>query len=184
MSYRIPRLASVVRNVVSDTITNRVSDPRIHRFTSVTRVELSADLKFADVYVSVMGTDAQARTTMKGLESARGMVQSRLARRLTTRQCPLVRFHLDMGIKLGIETIRRLDEEFAHDRDAQMEADDDGSDTAPDPDEPRSDDDGDSGDSDRESAGRREPRSGDCGPADSGDDESNDGEGADFGADT
>jgi ribosome-binding factor A len=96
--------------VVSDAIANRVSDPRIIRLTSVTRVELSADLKLADVYVSVMGSENESRTTMRGLQSARGMIQSRLAKRLSTRQCPSIRFHLDKGIKIGIETIRMLDE--------------------------------------------------------------------------
>jgi ribosome-binding factor A len=103
------RVAHIVRDVVSDAIANRVSDPRIHRFTSVTRVELTADLHYADVHVSVMGTDAESQTTMTGLASARGMIQTRLAKRLDIRQCPILRFHLDLGIKIGIETIRMID---------------------------------------------------------------------------
>ncbi len=99
-----------MRDVVSDAIANRVSDPRVSRFTSVTRVEVSVDLRMANVYVSVMGTEAEATTTMKGLQSARGMIQTRLARRLDMRQCPILRFHLDHGLKSAIETIRRIDQ--------------------------------------------------------------------------
>jgi ribosome-binding factor A len=113
MSYRLQRVAHIIRDVVSDAIANRVSDPRVHRFTSVTRVEVSTDLRFADVHVSVMGTETESQTTMKGLQSARGMIQTRLAKRLEIRQCPLLRFHLDKGIKIGIETIRTLDEVLA-----------------------------------------------------------------------
>ncbi len=108
MSHRLARLAYIVRHVVSDAITNRVSDPRISPFTSITRVELSQDLKFTDVFVSVMASETECLTTMKGLQSARGMIQTRLAKRLETRQCPHLRFHLDMGIKIGIETVRAM----------------------------------------------------------------------------
>jgi len=109
MSHRKDRLAHVVRDIVSDAILNRVSDPRVNELTSVTRVELSADLKVATVYVSVMGTDIDARTTMRGLQSARGMIQTRLARRLNIRQCPSIRFHLDEGIKRAIEIFQKID---------------------------------------------------------------------------
>ncbi len=114
MSYRSERLSNVVRNVVSDAIAHRIWDPRVSHFTSVTRVELSGDLRFADVYVSVMGTDSEARKTMKGLESARGMIQTCLARSVDLRQCPLLRFHLDTGLKTAMETHRLLEEVRGH----------------------------------------------------------------------
>lgn len=110
MSYRPERVANLVRDVVSDAIAGRLSDPRIQRFTSVTRVEMSGDLRYANVYVSVMGTDVEARTTMMGLDSARGMIQGMLAKRLDMRTCPALRFHLDRGLKIAIDTIRRIDE--------------------------------------------------------------------------
>lgn len=113
MSHRIGRIAHIVRDVVSDAIANRLSDPRIHRFTSITRVELSPDLKFAHVHVSVMGTEAEGLTTMRGLESARGAIQSRLARSLDLRTCPMLKFHLDVGLKKAAEIIRQIDEAMA-----------------------------------------------------------------------
>lgn len=110
MSHRIGRLAHVVRDVVSDSIANHVWDPRVCRFTSVTRVELSVDKRIANVFVSVMGSEADAKRTMQGLQSARGMIQTRLAHQLDIRQCPILRFHLDVGIKVAIETFRQLQE--------------------------------------------------------------------------
>ncbi|MFQ5412668.1 MAG: 30S ribosome-binding factor RbfA [Phycisphaerae bacterium] len=124
MSHRRDRLAHVVRDVVSDAIANRVSDPRVKEMTSVTRVEMSADLKIAAVYVSVMGTETEARTTLRGLHSARGMIQTRLARTLNIRQCPSIQFHLDPGIKRALATIRRIDALGAEARDGQPLADD------------------------------------------------------------
>ena len=110
MSYRIARVSHVIRDVVSDAIANRIWDPRVNHFTSVTRVEVSPDLRLATIFVSVMGTDTEARTTLQGLQSARGMIQTRLARRLNTRHCPIIRFHLDEALKAGIEAARRIEE--------------------------------------------------------------------------
>ncbi len=109
MSRRKDRLSHVIRDVVSDAIANRVSDPRISSLTSVTRVEMSPDLKIADVHVSVMGEDADARTTLRGLTSARGMIQTRLARKLNIRQCPMIRFRLDAAFKGELETLRQIE---------------------------------------------------------------------------
>jgi ribosome-binding factor A len=96
--------------VVSDCIANRISDPRVSRFTSVTRVEVAPDLRMANVYVSVMGEESEGRTTMKGLESATGLIQSRVARSLDLRQAPIVRLHLDLSLKRAAEVIGLINE--------------------------------------------------------------------------
>jgi ribosome-binding factor A len=108
-------LAHLVRDVVSDAISNRISDPRVSRFTSVTSVRISPDMRVADVHVSVMGDEQNGLTTMKGLDSARGLIQSRLARQIRMRTCPSVRFHLDLGIKKAIETYQSLSD-IAHEK--------------------------------------------------------------------
>ncbi|MHC4441430.1 MAG: 30S ribosome-binding factor RbfA [Planctomycetota bacterium] len=109
-SYRPERVANVIRSVVSDAIVTKLSDPRIQPMTSVTRVEVSGDLEYAKIWVSVMGTSAAQRRTIEGLQSARGYVQGLLARRLPIRQCPRIVFHLDESIKRAAETIRMIDE--------------------------------------------------------------------------
>lgn len=110
MSHRPQRIANVVREVVSDAIANRISDPRVSTLTSVTRVEMTRDLHFADVFVSVIGEVAEGATTMKGLNSARGLIQKLVARRLDIRTCPHVRLHLDEGLKRAAETIDRINQ--------------------------------------------------------------------------
>lgn len=108
MAFRKERVSHFIRDVVSDAISNRIADPRVSRFTSVTRVEVSPDMKTAHVYVSVMGDERDGPRTMKGLESARGMIQSRLAKDINLRQCPAIRFHLDPGIKKAIDTFNLM----------------------------------------------------------------------------
>ena len=108
--YRAEKVASEIRNTVGDAIVNHLSDPRISRFASVTRVSVSADLAVANVYVSVLGDDAEQRKTLAGLQHARGHLQGMIAKRLRIRQCPEIRLHLDESIKRGNETIRVIEE--------------------------------------------------------------------------
>ena len=112
-SYRPQRVSNVVREVVSDAIANKLNDPRIAPFSSVTRVEVSRHLEYARVYVSVMGPPEVQRRTMKGLESALGVVQRLVAGELRIRQCPRLSFHLDESIKRAAETIKIINETMA-----------------------------------------------------------------------
>jgi ribosome-binding factor A len=102
--------------VVGDAIANRLHDPRIEPMSSVTRVDVSADLEHVRIWVSVMGNEAAQRRTIDGLQSARGHVQRLVARQLPLRQCPKIAFRLDESIKRGMETIRIIEESVAEDR--------------------------------------------------------------------
>jgi len=131
---RQKRLEGVIRLVVSDALQNRLSDPRLDRIASVTRIRLSPDLSFADVYISVMGSDGQQRAFMRGLMRAGGFVQSLVARKLTTRTCPVLRFHLDQSLKKGFETIQKIDaamSEMAERQASQVPDDEDNRHAAP-----------------------------------------------------
>jgi ribosome-binding factor A len=110
MSRRQEKVASVVRRVVGQAIAQQLHDPRISSMTSVTRVEITGDLQFATVWVSVMGTEGEQRATMAGLQHAQPRLQSLLSRALPMRQCPSLRFKLDESIKRGFETLRLIDQ--------------------------------------------------------------------------
>jgi ribosome-binding factor A len=110
-----------MQQVIGEAITRRLSDPRISRMTSVTRVEVSKDIQYADVYVSVMGSEAQARTTLRGLEAAYGKLQSLVADALPIRQVPILRLHLDESIKKGFETIQLIEKSMDEIRQREAE---------------------------------------------------------------
>ena len=112
-SYRPQRVANVIREVVSEAIAGKLSDPRIGPMVSVTRVEVSPDLEHAKVYFSVMGTPNAERRTMQGLQSAIGVVQRMVAHELSIRQCPKLSFHLDETIKRTAEIMRIINETMA-----------------------------------------------------------------------
>ncbi len=109
-SYRPDKVASVIREIVGDMIANHLQDPRISRFASVTRVEVSGDLAVAKVYISVLGSESDERTTMRGLQNARGRLQGAVARGVSVRQCPQLQLQLDGSLKKAAEICRIIDE--------------------------------------------------------------------------
>ena len=62
MAYRKKeKMARVIKEAVSDIIQNRMQDPRIEGFVSITEVTMPDDMRHADVYISVMGADEKAQ---------------------------------------------------------------------------------------------------------------------------
>jgi ribosome-binding factor A len=114
-SHRSLRVAEAIREVVSSAILFEVSDPRVSGVT-VLHAEVASDLHAATVFVSIMGTDTEQRLAMKGLQSASGFLQARVAARLQTRTTPHLTFKRDVGIKKSIEMSKMIDEALAADR--------------------------------------------------------------------
>jgi ribosome-binding factor A len=100
-SRRVRRVASVIREVVSETLVTQLSDPRL-AFVTVTGVDVSPDMRTADVRVSVMG-DARAQAACLGaIQHAHGRLQERVAGALATKFCPILRFHRDDSVKRSV----------------------------------------------------------------------------------
>jgi len=127
---RAARVAERIREEASQIILYELQDPRIGLVT-VTKVDISADLRYATVYVSVLGAEGTRRTTLRGLESARGLIQRRIGRSLRLRDTPILRFEFDPSIENAIASSRVLDQLAAE----RAERDDDagGCDTDADP---------------------------------------------------
>ena len=104
---REDQLSGVITRELSDLIHTRMKDPRIG-FASITGVELSHDLRYANVYVSVLGSKEDQRETMRGLGSATGFLRHELAQRLTIRHVPEIAFHLDESIARGARVMDLL----------------------------------------------------------------------------
>jgi ribosome-binding factor A len=128
-SRRVLKCAEAIREVVSMAILMELKDPRI-RDVTVTYVEVSADLRNAKVHVSVMGDEGKQKLSLRGLNSAAGFLQTKIAKRIDTRYTPKLQFVLDQGVKRSIEVSRILGELFPRDteaerRDAEEVQDDD-----------------------------------------------------------
>lgn len=97
----------MIREVVSSAILFELRDPRIKNVT-VLGADVSPDLRYASVRVSVMGDEKEASLTMHGLNSARGFLQSKVAEYIKSRYTPELRFVLDDGIKKSIQASQLL----------------------------------------------------------------------------
>ena len=100
MTLRREKLQELFKEETSAILQRRLRDPRIG-FVSVMDVELSADLRHAKIFVSVLGDEEAKRRTMEGLERATGFVRSELGRRVNLRYTPEILFRLDDSIERG-----------------------------------------------------------------------------------
>lgn len=116
MSIRIERLKELIREESAELITSHLSDPRIG-FCTVTRVDLTNDLSYATIHVSVFGDEAQKRTTLRGLQDARGLIQRHIASRMKTRTTPHVNIELDESIERTFHILDKIKEARASDPD-------------------------------------------------------------------
>lgn len=82
-------------------------DPRVQGVT-VTHVEVSGDLRYAKVHVSVLGDERQQKLCLHGLQSSAGFLQSKIAKRVEMRFTPKLTFVLDPGVKRSIEIAQIL----------------------------------------------------------------------------
>ncbi len=107
MRHRQEQLGETIAHEVSDLIRTRMQDPRIG-FASVTGVELSADLRHAKVFVSVMGTPEEQQATMQALHHGTGFLRRELAHRLSIRYTPELIFRLDESLERGSHVLDLL----------------------------------------------------------------------------
>ena len=109
-SHRKGKVEGLIKQEISRIILHEISDPRCG-FCTVTGVNLSADLRTANIFVSVLGEEAEQRTTMRALEHAHGFIQKRLFQELKLRYAPSIKFHLDNSIERSIRISQILREE-------------------------------------------------------------------------
>jgi ribosome-binding factor A len=107
---RQEKVARVIKEAVSDAIAHHLSDPRIEGFVSVTRVELTPDLRNANVYLSIFGKDQTSQSkTFTAITHARGRIQVLVAAWLQSKFCPVLHFYTDEKFKKTLETMELID---------------------------------------------------------------------------
>ncbi len=99
-SNRTNRINQEVKRELSDII-RQLKDPRIPVMTSIVSVDITKDLSYAKIYISVLGDDKQKKSAIKGLESAVGYIKREIGRRVKLRYMPEFIFMLDKSIEYG-----------------------------------------------------------------------------------
>ncbi len=105
---RMRRIDEAMREVLGEAISRDLSDPRLG-FVTVTGVKTSSDLRHARVYVSVLGTDEERATTLEGLQSAHGFLQSRVSQALRIKHTPALVFDYDESVDRGMRMSQLID---------------------------------------------------------------------------
>ncbi len=112
MRIRPERVAELMKREIAAILARELQDPRVSTMVSVTDVEVTQDLSFARVFVSVLETGEQRDRTLAGLQRAAGFVRHQLAPRLGLREVPELRFLHDDSIERGArvdEILRKLE---------------------------------------------------------------------------
>jgi ribosome-binding factor A len=104
---RSERLGELLLAEISELLRREIKDPRVG-FVTLTRVELSDDLRHAKVFASMLGSEQEKARTLQGLSSATGYIRRHLGRALHLRYTPELRFLADTSLEHGAKIAHLL----------------------------------------------------------------------------
>lgn len=99
---RTDRIAGEMKKEISDIIRFNIKDPRIPELISVTSVNVTGDLRYAKVYISIFDTDEVKKNAMVALRGAAGFVRREIGQRIQLRYTPEIIFEEDDSIERGM----------------------------------------------------------------------------------
>ena len=110
MVSRTERISEEIKREISAIIQKELKDPRLPDLVSVLSAEVTKDLRYAKVYVSVLGTEEEKKNAMQGLKSAAGFIRREIGHRLQLRYVPELVFELDNSIERGVYITKLIDD--------------------------------------------------------------------------
>lgn len=109
MSRRTERVSVLLHEEISRLLLEGLHDPRLGQLVTVTKVEISSDLRVATVLITVLGDPDDTRDAMAGITSASGFLRREIGQRLKLKRTPELRFSLDGSIQEGDRVLALLD---------------------------------------------------------------------------
>lgn len=110
MAKRIDRINEEVLKGLSE-LFRTIKDPRMSKgLVSITNCDVTGDLRFATVYVSVLGSEADANDVMKALNSASSYLRRELGRKVKLRYTPELIMKLDDSITYGAHISKMIND--------------------------------------------------------------------------
>lgn len=110
---RSDRVSGELVKELSQIIQQEMKDPRLG-FVSVTRVEVAKDLRHANAFVSVMGSESEKESTLKALSSGAGFIRTLISKRMKMRVIPDFTFKLDDSIEYSARIQELLRKALPH----------------------------------------------------------------------
>jgi len=107
--FRMDRLGQTIQEKISSLILEgKIKDSRVNSFLAITKVKVSKDLSYADVYVSDIRGSLKEKE-VEGLKSAAGFIQTQLAKDMHIRKIPHLRFHGDTSVGESFDLIKKIE---------------------------------------------------------------------------
>ncbi len=107
---RTDRISEEMKKEVSTIIQNELKDPRLPKMISVTAAEVTRDLRYAKIFISVLGDESDKKNAIQGLKSAAGFIRREIGQRLKLRYTPEILFELDNSIERGVYLNKLINE--------------------------------------------------------------------------
>ncbi|MDD6772083.1 MAG: 30S ribosome-binding factor RbfA [Inconstantimicrobium porci] len=108
--YRAGRINEEVKKEISDIIRTEIKDPRLTAMISVVDVNVTKDLRYAKVYISIFAnSDEEKNASFEALKNACGFIRREVGHRVNLRYAPEIIFELDNSIEHGMHIDSLLD---------------------------------------------------------------------------
>jgi ribosome-binding factor A len=102
VNYRSGRINEEIRKEISDIIRNEIRDPRLTAMISVTKVDVTKDLRYAKVFVSIYGTEEDKKNSLSALKNSSSFIRREVGYRVNLRHTPEITIELDTSIEHGM----------------------------------------------------------------------------------
>jgi len=112
---RTRRINGEMQKCLADILRTEMKDPRISIMTSIVRVEVTNDLSYAKVFISVYDTDKMKKSTIIALEHAQGFLRTEVGKRLKLRKLPELRIIEDHSMEQSAKISKIIDDIGAKD---------------------------------------------------------------------
>ncbi len=106
MLRRTKRIQDTILKLLSEALIKDLQDPRLG-FITFSHVDFSSDLSRAQVFVSILGSDKDKKSSLVALQNSASFLRTSLSKKMTTHTVPKLTFVLDEGLDYS-EKMHRL----------------------------------------------------------------------------
>lgn len=104
------RIEGEIKRALSEIFLTDIKDPRVSKMIGVTRVDVTPDLKYAKVYVSIYDTEEKVEETLEGLRKGEGFIRNRINDKVKLRRIPSLTFVHDKSIEYSVNISKLIDQ--------------------------------------------------------------------------
>jgi len=106
---RSSRLNEEMKKFISHVVRNELKDPRVAMMTTIIQVDVTRDLRYATVFVSVLGSQKEKEDTMEALKKSGGFIRKEIGKKIKIRHIPELLFKLDESIEKSVDMFALID---------------------------------------------------------------------------